>query len=163
MALRVDKPDVGIDLHWGIIYSRQLLTGDHVQYFLYQMLRALKHMHSVDVLHRDSNPVEPAAKFALRPDSVRLWSITRGVTPDEENTKLTECVLTRWCLLPLPCAQNHALVERVHEGYRHVVHGVHFCRVARSLSALSWRDYVHQLQIIGDKFRLPGEDDLHWL
>lgn len=39
------------DLH-RIIYSRQPLSDDHVQYFLYQILRALKYIHSANVLHR---------------------------------------------------------------------------------------------------------------
>jgi len=36
------------DLH-RIIYSKQQLSDDHVQYFVYQMLRSLKYMHSANV------------------------------------------------------------------------------------------------------------------
>lgn len=36
-----------------IISSDQVLTDDHVQYFLYQILRGLKAVHSAHVLHRD--------------------------------------------------------------------------------------------------------------
>ena len=36
-----------------IIKSDQQLTDQHVQYFLYQILRAVKHMHSSNILHRD--------------------------------------------------------------------------------------------------------------
>jgi eukaryotic-like serine/threonine-protein kinase len=43
------------DLH-RVIYSRQKLTDDHVQFFLYQMLCALKYMHSAKVIHRDLKP-----------------------------------------------------------------------------------------------------------
>jgi serine/threonine protein kinase len=43
------------DLH-RIIYSRQDLTDAHMQYFLYQMLVALKYMHSARVIHRDLKP-----------------------------------------------------------------------------------------------------------
>ena len=39
-----------------IIYSKQSLSIDHVQYFIYQVLRALKYIHSVNVLHRDLKP-----------------------------------------------------------------------------------------------------------
>jgi len=39
------------DLH-RIIYSKQDLTEEHVQFFIYQMLCALKYMHSAGVVHR---------------------------------------------------------------------------------------------------------------
>lgn len=43
------------DLH-RVIYSRQRLTDEHTQYFLYQILCALKYIHSASVLHRDLKP-----------------------------------------------------------------------------------------------------------
>lgn len=46
---------VETDLH-RIIYSRQELTDEHVAYFIYQMLVAVKYMHSAQVLHRDLKP-----------------------------------------------------------------------------------------------------------
>jgi serine/threonine protein kinase len=39
------------DLH-RIIHSRQDLSDEHVQYFVYQILRGLKFLHSAGVLHR---------------------------------------------------------------------------------------------------------------
>lgn len=39
-----------------MIYSRQRLTDEHTQYFLYQILCALKYIHSASVLHRDLKP-----------------------------------------------------------------------------------------------------------
>ncbi|KAJ6415137.1 hypothetical protein OIU84_004017 [Salix udensis] len=43
------------DLHQ-IIRSDQKLNDDHCQYFLYQLLRGLKYVHSANVLHRDLKP-----------------------------------------------------------------------------------------------------------
>lgn len=43
------------DLH-RVIYSKQELTDEHIQYFVYQILRATLYMHSSNVVHRDLKP-----------------------------------------------------------------------------------------------------------
>jgi serine/threonine protein kinase len=36
-----------------ILKSNQTLTDEHIQYFLYQILRGLKFIHSANIIHRD--------------------------------------------------------------------------------------------------------------
>jgi len=36
-----------------VIRSGQALSNEHMQYFLYQLLRGVKHLHSANVMHRD--------------------------------------------------------------------------------------------------------------
>lgn len=84
------------DLH-RIIYSKQKLSDDHVQYFVYQMLRALKYMHSAGVLHRDLKP----SNLLLNSNcdlKVCDFGLARGV--NDEQLDLTEYVVTRWYRAP---------------------------------------------------------------
>lgn len=46
---------MGTDLH-RVIYSKQKLTDEYVQFFTYQIVRAVLYMHSANVVHRDLKP-----------------------------------------------------------------------------------------------------------
>ena len=39
-----------------IVNSDQVLSDQHIQYFLYQLLCGVKYIHSANVLHRDLKP-----------------------------------------------------------------------------------------------------------
>lgn len=93
------------DLHQ-VIRSPQPLTDDHVQFFLYQLLRGLKFIHSAGVLHRDLKPSNlllnaacdlKICDFGLArpvggpPPAV---GVNGGVPPPPP--PLTEYVVTRW-------------------------------------------------------------------
>ena len=94
------------DLH-RIIYSKQNLSMDHVQYFLYQILCAVKYMHSANVLHRD---LKPSNLLVNSNCDLKVcdFGLARGVTAthdeDVNNRRssllLTEYVVTRWYRAP---------------------------------------------------------------
>ena len=90
------------DLH-RIIYSRQELTDDHIQYFIYQILCSLKYMHSANVLHRDLKP----ANVLLNSNcdlKICDFGLARGV--DSGSQALTEYVVTRWYRAPELLVEN---------------------------------------------------------
>ena len=76
-----------------IIRSRQVLTDQHFQYFLYQILRSLKYVHSANVLHRDLKPsnILVNANCDL---AVCDFGLARGFHIEGQDT-LTEYVVTR--------------------------------------------------------------------
>lgn len=88
-----------------IIYSKQSLSLDHVQYFIYQVLRALKYIHSANVLHRD---LKPSNLLVNSNCDLKVcdFGLARGVFDSEQmkdSSKrhlLTEYVVTRWYRAP---------------------------------------------------------------
>lgn len=88
-----------------IIYSKQSLSLDHVQYFIYQVLRALKYIHSANVLHRD---LKPSNLLVNSNCDLKVcdFGLARGVLDNEQmrhgmkKPLLTEYVVTRWYRAP---------------------------------------------------------------
>jgi mitogen-activated protein kinase 1/3 len=87
------------DLH-RIIYSKQSLSIDHVQYFVYQILRGLKYIHSANVIHRD---LKPSNLLVNSNCDLKIcdFGLARGIHSDRASTVLlTEYVVTRWYRAP---------------------------------------------------------------
>lgn len=143
------------DLH-RIIYSRQELSDDHIQYFVYQMLCALKYMHSANVLHRDLKP----SNILLNADcSLKVcdFGLARGIA--DSTPELTEYVVTRWYRAPeimLSC-QEYAKAIDVWSV------GCIFAELLGTKPLFPGDDYIHQLRIIVDVLGTPSDDDLSFV
>ncbi|EQC29662.1 CMGC/MAPK protein kinase [Saprolegnia diclina VS20] len=90
-----------------IISSTQALSDAHFQYFLYQILRGTKFIHSANVLHRDLKPSNLLVNSNCDL-SICDFGLARGVEL-LHNEDLTEYVVTRWYRAPelLTDCQNY--------------------------------------------------------
>jgi len=141
------------DLHQ-IIASPQALSDDHCQYFLYQILRALKHMHSAHVLHRDLKP----SNLLINSDCL-LKICDFGLARIEERSTLgfmTEYVATRWYRAPeviLTWKQYTKAIDVWSVGCI-------FAELLGRKPIFQGRDHIHQItrtiEIIGS----PSEEDI---
>jgi mitogen-activated protein kinase 1/3 len=117
------------DLH-RVIYSRQELTDDHIQYFIYQILRGVLYMHSANIIHRDLKPANILANkncdlkicdlglgraevydYDEKKVSKKPKKKAKGDESDsEEDPELTEYVITRWYRAPevILCPSHYA-------------------------------------------------------
>ena len=95
------------DLHQ-IIRSNQPLSDDHCQYFVYQLLRWLKYIHSANALHRDLKP----SNLLLNANcDMKICDFGLARTNKEDENFMTEYVVTRWYRAPellLSCAEYTA-------------------------------------------------------
>jgi mitogen-activated protein kinase 1/3 len=82
------------------VIRTQDLSDDHCQYFIYQTLRALKALHSANVLHRDLKP----SNLLLNANcdlKVCDFGLARSANSTEDNSGfMTEYVATRWYRAP---------------------------------------------------------------
>ncbi|KAH7519990.1 hypothetical protein FEM48_Zijuj08G0096100 [Ziziphus jujuba var. spinosa] len=93
------------DLHQ-IIKSSQTLSNDHCKYFLFQLLRGLKYLHSANILHRD---LKPGNLLVNANCDLKICDFGLARTSKGNGEFMTEYVVTRWYRAPelLLCCDNY--------------------------------------------------------
>ncbi|XP_033116181.1 mitogen-activated protein kinase 7-like [Anneissia japonica] len=89
------------DLHQ-IIHSKQTFSEEHVRYFLYQLLRGLKYIHSANVIHRDLKPSNLLVNGNCEL-KIGDFGMARGVSFAQDHKRqmrMTNYVATRWYRAP---------------------------------------------------------------
>ncbi|PON62378.1 Serine/threonine protein kinase [Parasponia andersonii] len=142
------------DLHQ-ITRSSQALTDDHCQYFLYQLLRGLKYIHSANVLHRDLKP----SNLLLNANcDLKICDFGLARTTSETDF-MTEYVVTRWYRAPellLNCSEYTAAIDIWSVGCI-------LMEIIRREPLFPGRDYVQQLILITELLGSPDDSDLGFL
>ncbi|XP_057449077.1 mitogen-activated protein kinase homolog NTF6 [Lotus japonicus] len=142
------------DLHQ-IIQSNQSLTDEHCQYFLYQLLRGLKYVHSANVLHRDLKP----SNLLLNANcDLKICDFGLARTTSETDL-MTEYVVTRWYRAPellLNCSEYTAAIDIWSVGCI-------LMEIVRREPLFPGKDYVQQLALITELLGSPSDSDLGFL
>lgn len=144
------------DLHQ-IIGSPQPLTDDHCQYFLYQILRGLKYIHSADVLHRDLKP----SNLLLNGNcdlKICDFGLARFNQPGESSTAnfMTEYVATRWYRAPEIMLSWREYTKAIDMWSV----GCIFAELLGRRPLFPGRDFLHQLSLITDVLGSPSNEDI---
>jgi mitogen-activated protein kinase 1/3 len=144
------------DLH-RIIYSRQPLTLDHVQYFVYQILRGLKYIHSANVIHRD---LKPSNLLVNANCDLKIcdFGLARGLESDQPGG-LTEYVVTRWYRAPEIMLACHEYTKAIDVWSV----GCIFAELLARQALFPGDDYIAQLRLISEKMGRPSEADLDFV
>lgn len=142
------------DLHQ-IIRSEQPLTNDHCQYFMYQLLRGLKYVHSANVLHRD---LKPSNLFLNANCDLKIGDFGLARTTSETDF-MTEYVVTRWYRAPellLNCSEYTGAIDVWSVG----------CILGEIMTReplFPGKDYVQQLRLITELLGSPDDASLQFL
>lgn len=117
-----------------------------MQYFLYQLLRGLKYVHSANVLHRDLKP----SNLLLNANcDLKIGDFGLARTTSETDF-MTEYVVTRWYRAPellLNCSEYTAAIDIWSVG----------CILGEIMTReplFPGKDYVHQLRLITEVWSL---------
>lgn len=138
-----------------VIRSSQALTEDHCRYFLYQLLRGLKYIHSANVLHRDLKP----SNLLLNSNcdlKICDFGLAR-TTP--ETAVMSEYVVTRWYRAPellLGCSAYTAAIDIWSVGCI-------LMEIIMRKPLFPGKDYVEQLFLITELLGSPEDSDLGFL
>ncbi|SCU99929.1 LANO_0F04390g1_1 [Lachancea nothofagi CBS 11611] len=146
------------DLHR--VIATQTLSDDHIQYFVYQMLRGLKCLHAAEVIHRDLKPsnllVNANCDVKLCDFGLARCAGTGVGSKNGDSGQMTEYVATRWYRAPevmLTAAEYTFAMDLWSCG----------CILAELLlrrPLFPGKDYRHQLLLIFQVIGSPTSKDL---
>lgn len=138
------------DLHQ-VISSGQLLTDEHMQYFTYQILRALKHIHAANVIHRDLKPSN-----ILLNGNCDLKICDFGLAREVRSGFLTAYVMTRWYRAPEIMLSERSYTNAVDMWSVGCILG----EMIAKQPLFPGNDYVQQLKLVTDLIGSPSEEEI---
>jgi len=142
------------DLHQ-IVRSKQALSDDHVQYFLYQILRGLKYLHSANILHRDLKPGNLLVNANCDLKICDL-GLARMMDPADILRDMTEYVVTRWYRPPELLLSSTAYTKSIDMWSV----GCIFAELIARKPLFPGKNHVDQLNLITSIVGTPSPEEL---
>ncbi|KAJ0254835.1 Mitogen-activated protein kinase 10 [Hirschfeldia incana] len=139
------------DLH-DIITSNQELEPVHYKYFLYQILRGLKYIHSANVIHRDLKPNNLLVNTNCQ---LKICDFGHARGTSEYNA-MTEYVVTRWYRAPELLLNSSVYTSAIDIWSV----GCIFLELLTRKTVFPGRDHVHQLRLVLELLGSPSEEEL---
>jgi len=147
------------DLHK--VLKKTRLSSEHICFFTYQLLCALKYIHSANVIHRDLKPsnllIDATTTCDLR---VCDFGLARVFDPNHDHTGvMTEYVATRWYRAPEVMLQAKSYTKAMD------MWSVG-CILAEMLSnrpLFPGKNYVEQLNLIISIIGKPSAESTGWI
>uniref|UniRef100_A0A0D3CQQ4 mitogen-activated protein kinase n=1 Tax=Brassica oleracea var. oleracea TaxID=109376 RepID=A0A0D3CQQ4_BRAOL len=144
------------DLHQ-VIKANDDLTKEHHQFFLYQMLRALKFMHTANVYHRDLKPKNILANANCKL-KVCDFGLARVAFNDTPTTVFwTDYVATRWYRAPELCGSFFSKYTPAIDIWSI---GCIFAEVLTGKPLFPGKSVAHQLELITDLLGSPKSETI---
>jgi mitogen-activated protein kinase 1/3 len=140
-----------------VIRSKQKISDEHIRYFMYQLLRGLKYIHSAGVMHRDLKPANLLVNVNCDLQ-ICDFGLARGIDSDGDG-KLTDYVVTRWYRPPELLLMNTAYSTAVDIWSA----GCIFAELANRRPLFMGRDYLAQIALICAALGTPDPASLTFL
>lgn len=143
-----------------IIKSPQPLSDEHVQFFLYQILRGLKYIHSAGIVHRD---LKPRNLLVNSNCDLKIcdFGLARAVKTKRKAGIMTDYVCTRWYRAPELLIST--IVDKMQD-YGPAVDmwsvGCILAELLRRKPLLPGTETKNQLELIMEIFGSPSDEEI---
>ncbi|OVA05826.1 Protein kinase domain [Macleaya cordata] len=144
------------DLHQ-VIKANDDLTPEHYQFFLYQLLRALKYIHTANVFHRDLKPknILANADCKLKICDFGLARVSFNDAPSP--IFWTDYVATRWYRAPELCGSFFSKYTPAIDIWSI---GCIFAEMLTGKPLFPGKNVVHQLDLMTDVLGTPSNESI---
>ncbi len=140
-----------------IIKSNQELSDEHYKFIFYQICRALKFLHSANIIHRD---IKPSNVLINEDCIIKLcdFGLSRNLREGEQ-MMLTEYVVTRYYRAPEVMLCSHQYSKSIDIWSA----GCSFAELLSQNYLFPGDNYLSQIKLIIEALGSPSEEDLEFI